>query len=109
MYWIIRNAITGNTDSLDENYKSESEALEVIAEWEAFDKEHGEYIPDQYIAEPLGRAESFAEAIRVLASKPEALDNLENYLHWNFGPWLKKYANTPDGLTNELVAFAEMF
>ena len=54
MYWIIENTITGNTDSLDENYTSEEEALEVIAEWERFDKEHGEYIPGQYIAVSLG-------------------------------------------------------
>ena len=38
----------------------------------------------------------------------ENLDNLECYLSHHFEAWMKKYANTPEGLTAEMVEFANM-
>ena len=53
-------------------------------------------------------ARQFIKAIQTIAEKPENLNNLESYLTYHFSEWLKKYANTPAGLTAELKAFAEM-
>ena len=53
-------------------------------------------------------ADIFTQAIRDLASKPENLENLNSYLCYHFPKWLEKYANTPEGLAEELKAFAEM-
>ena len=52
------------------------------------------------------QASEFCEAIKQLASRAEALENLENYLSIHFAEWLKKYANTPDGITAELKEFS---
>ena len=53
-------------------------------------------------------AEQFVNAIKTIAEKPENLDNLECYLSHHFEAWMKKYANTPEGLTAEMVEFANM-
>ena len=53
-------------------------------------------------------AAQFCDAIRELANKPENLQNLENYLEWNFDKWLEKYANTPDCIVAEMSNFAQM-
>ena len=53
-------------------------------------------------------AAQFCEAIRTLASKPENLENLECYLSYCFPAWLEKFANTPEGLTSEMLHFANM-
>lgn len=53
-------------------------------------------------------AADFAAAIKVLASKPENLENLENYLSQHFATWLEKYANTPENIVAELKAFSGM-
>lgn len=53
-------------------------------------------------------ATQFCDAIRELASKPENLQNLENYLEWHFGEWLEKYANTPACMVAEMSDFAQM-
>ena len=53
-------------------------------------------------------AKQFCEAIKVIAEKPENLDNLECYLSRHFPAWIEKYANTPETITEELKAFAEM-
>lgn len=53
-------------------------------------------------------AEAFADAIRKLAATPDNLNNLVSYLSHHFPEWLRKYANTPEGLVYELKAFAEM-
>ena len=52
-------------------------------------------------------ARIFCEAIKVLASKPENLDNLESYLRCHFDKWLA-WANTPEYIATELKAFSEM-
>ena len=48
------------------------------------------------------------EAIKALAEKPENLCNLESYLTSHFDYWLKRYCDTPEGLTLELENFANM-
>ena len=53
-------------------------------------------------------AEQFVNAIKTIAEKPENLDNLQWYLSYHFEVWVKKYANTPEGLTAEMVEFANM-
>ncbi len=53
-------------------------------------------------------AHDFVEAIKMLATKPENLENFENYLSHHFHEWLEKYANTPDDIVFELKEFAKM-
>lgn len=53
-------------------------------------------------------AHQFIEAIKTITEKPQNLDNLECYLSHHFPEWLAKFANTPETLTAELKAFAEM-
>ena len=53
-------------------------------------------------------AAQLCAAIQTIASKPDNLDNLEIYLSYHFAEWLAKWANTPETLTAELRAFAEM-
>lgn len=53
-------------------------------------------------------AAEFAAAIKILAGKPGNLDNLEHYLSYHFAAWLDQFANTPETITAELKAFAEM-
>jgi hypothetical protein len=53
-------------------------------------------------------ATDFAEAIKIIAAKPSNLENLENYLSRHFLEWLEKWANSPEDLTAEMKAFAEM-
>lgn len=50
----------------------------------------------------------FIEAIKTLSQKQENLQNFESYLSHHFETWLKRYANTPDGIIYELKAFADM-
>lgn len=53
-------------------------------------------------------AEEFVAAIKEIASKPDNLANLENYLSFHFPVWLEKYASTPEGIVSELKTFNEM-
>ena len=53
-------------------------------------------------------AKMFVNAIKTIASKENNLSNLESYLSYHFQTWLEKYANSPEGLANELKQFAEM-
>ena len=53
-------------------------------------------------------AKVFIEAIKTIAEKSENIDNLECYLRNPFDEWLKKYADTPEGLAYEMNSFAEM-
>lgn len=53
-------------------------------------------------------AAAFIAAIKTIAAKPDNIDNFESYLSYHFAEWLEKYANTPEGITYELRAFAEM-
>ena len=53
-------------------------------------------------------AKEFCKALQTIAGKPQNLENLEHYLSIHFSEWLKKFANTPDKITAELKAFAEM-
>jgi hypothetical protein len=51
-------------------------------------------------------AKMFCDAIKALANNPTALDNLECYLANCFGPWLEKYANTPEWIAREMHEFS---
>ena len=53
-------------------------------------------------------AKEFVKAIETIASKPDNLENLKSYLSMHFAEWLRKFANTPEGITAELKAFAEI-
>ena len=53
-------------------------------------------------------AAQFCEYIRTIVSKPDNLDNLESYLSFSFGDWLKKYANNPANMAAEMREFANM-
>lgn len=53
-------------------------------------------------------AASVAQSIRELASKPENLDNLENYLSMHFGEWLERFSADPENMACELKQFARM-
>lgn len=54
-------------------------------------------------------AKEFCNAIRKLAEDNEALDNFEMYLSLQFDIWLKKWGNTPENITAELVNFANIY
>ena len=53
-------------------------------------------------------AEAFVKAIETIASKPENRENLISYLSYHFPQWLERFANTPEKITAEMRAFAEM-
>ena len=53
-------------------------------------------------------AADFVEAIKLIATKPDNLDNLESYLSRHFSEWINKWANTPEDLAAEMKMFAEM-
>lgn len=53
-------------------------------------------------------AKQFCAAIQTIANKPQNLENFEIYLSMHFGEWLEKFANTPETITAEMRAFAEM-
>lgn len=53
-------------------------------------------------------AKQFIQAIKTISEKPQNLENLEIYLSRHFSQWLEKFANTPEKITAELKAFAEM-
>lgn len=53
-------------------------------------------------------AQKFCDAIRLMAKKPDNINNLENYLTEHFDIWLKCYGNSPEGIAMEMKTFAEM-
>ena len=53
-------------------------------------------------------AKIFIEEIKTMTSKPDNLDNFESYLSHHFDVWMKKFANSTEGLTSEVKHFAEM-
>ena len=53
-------------------------------------------------------AEDFCKALKLLATNEDNLSNFQSYLENHFDTWLTKYANTPECITHELKAFAEM-
>lgn len=61
-----------------------------------------------YSTEQEKLAVEFVGAIKTIAEKEENLNNFESYLIYHFSEWMKKFANTPEGLTDELKQFAEM-
>lgn len=53
-------------------------------------------------------AQDFCNAIKLLAEKPENLENLEHYLTHCFYTWYNIIVTTPEELVSELAHFAEM-
>ena len=53
-----------------------------------------------------GLARDFCNALRFFAAHPENIDNLEGYLTRHFASWIARYANSPEGLTSEMMSFA---
>lgn len=79
------------------------ELIEVIGYSESYD------INDYYAEDTREElAEKFTDAIVKLADNPMNLDNLESYLSHHFDVWMKKFANSPEGLVSEIKSFAEM-
>lgn len=62
------------------------------------------YSPERAATE----AADFVGAIKLIATKPDNLDNLESYLTYSFDKWLKTWANSPENIAAEMKAFAEM-
>jgi hypothetical protein len=54
------------------------------------------------------QAKIFIKAIKTIAQNENNLENFESYLSQHFGAWLKKFANTPEGVAYEVKQFAEM-
>ena len=53
-------------------------------------------------------AADFVKAIKLIATKPDNLDNLESYLTYSFDKWLETWANSPENIAAEMKTFAEM-
>lgn len=53
-------------------------------------------------------AHSFVEAMKKLVNNQDNLDNFEYYISMHFAHWLKNYATTPEDITSEISAFANM-
>ena len=51
---------------------------------------------------------AFGDAIKKLAADEDHLNNFLSYLTQHFPEWLRKYANTPEGLVSEFREFANM-
>lgn len=54
-------------------------------------------------------AKNFCNAIRKFAESEDALNNMESYLSYNFAEWIKRYANTPASLAEEMRNFAAIY
>lgn len=53
-------------------------------------------------------AADFVEAIKLIATKPDNLDNLQCYLSHHFPEWVSRWANSPENLAAEMQEFAKM-
>lgn len=53
-------------------------------------------------------AADFIEAIKLIATKPDNLDNLKSYLSSHFLELVDKWANSPENLAAEMQEFAKM-
>lgn len=54
------------------------------------------------------QADKLCLAIKALSEDEDKLNNLKSYLSRHFDKWIEKYANSPDGLVNEMQTFADM-
>ena len=67
--------------------------------------------PSEYIYTPervTKAAADFVGAIKLIATKPDNLDNLESYLSHHFPEWVSRWANSPEDLAAEMKEFARM-
>ena len=67
-----------------------------------------EIAPQDEQSKQAETATLFIKAIQTIANKPENLNNFESYLSYHFDTWLNNFADTPEKITAELIAFAEM-
>lgn len=62
-----------------------------------------------YTPDSIAKAAAvFVNAIKLIATKPDNLDNLQSYLTYHFPEWLQRYANSPEDIAAELREFATM-
>lgn len=62
-----------------------------------------------YTPERVAKAAAdFVGAIKLIATKPDNLDNLESYLSHHFPEWVSRWANSPEDLAAEMKEFARM-
>lgn len=62
-----------------------------------------------YTPERVAKAAAdFVGAIKLIATKPDNLDNLESYLSQHFPEWVRRWANSPEDLAAEMKEFARM-
>jgi len=62
-----------------------------------------------YTPERVAKAAAdFVEAIKLIATKPDNLDNLKSYLSHHFPEWVSRWANSPEDLAAEMKEFARM-
>lgn len=62
-----------------------------------------------YTPERVAKAAAdFVGAIKLIATKPDNLDNLESYLSHHFPEWISRWANSPEDLAAEMKEFARM-
>ena len=54
------------------------------------------------------QAAGFCAALKTIANDDFLLENFECYLSRHFDVWMEEYANTPDGLTSEMMQFASI-
>ena len=62
------------------------------------------YTPERVVK----AAADFVGAIKLIATKPDNLDNLESYLSQHFPEWVSRWANSPEDLAAEMKEFARM-
>lgn len=53
-------------------------------------------------------ADTFCEAIQIIAQRPEALENLRHYLARNFPEWLRQFGKHPEDFAFDFNEFATM-
>lgn len=62
-----------------------------------------------YTPERIEKASAdFVGAIKLIATKPDNLDNLESYLSHHFPEWVSRWENSPEDLAAEMKEFARM-
>ena len=62
------------------------------------------YTPERVVK----AAADFVGAIKLIATKPDNLDNLESYHSHHFPEWVSRWANSPEDLAGEMKEFARM-
>lgn len=92
-----------------DNYKNCVSRCEHAGKDREFICPGGESCKVLYTPERVAQAAAgFVEAIKLIATKPDNLDNLESYLSHHFPEWVSRWANSPEDLAAEMQKFARM-